>query len=115
VENLNRSGEWRGAESGVRSNREQSSFPECSGGRNAEFLTCGVVKVPEFLSKPVELNSDHVPTEMASHPRVPVNAQHVACVHAPGGRQVRQWESHVALDGPLQMAGTVNGSNLLGV
>src|SRR6266852_4432894 len=49
---------------GVRSNREQSSFPECFCGGSIEFLTCGVVNVPEFLSKPAKLNSDHAPTEM---------------------------------------------------
>jgi hypothetical protein len=49
---------------GVRGNREQSSFPECSCGGSVEFLTCGVVNVPETLSTPVKLNSDHAPTEM---------------------------------------------------
>jgi hypothetical protein len=49
---------------GVRSNREQSSFPECSCGGSVEILTCGVVNVPEFLSKPAKLNSDQAPTEM---------------------------------------------------
>jgi hypothetical protein len=100
---------------GVRSNREQLLFPECSCGGSVGFSVCRVFDAAEFLSKLAKVKSDHVPTEMASHPRVPVNAQHVACVHAPGGQQVRQWENHVALDGPLQMAGTVNGSNVLGV
>ncbi len=48
----------------VRSNREQSLFPECSRSRSVKCLTCGLFSLPEFLSKPVELNSDHVPTEM---------------------------------------------------
>ena len=48
----------------VISNQEQLLFPECSCGGSVEFLTRGVVNLPEFLSKPVKLNSDHAPTEM---------------------------------------------------
>ena len=32
--------------------------------QSVKVLTCGLVSLPEFLSKPVELNSDHVPTEI---------------------------------------------------
>jgi len=47
----------------VISNQEQLLFPECScGGRG--FSIYGAVDLPEFLSKPIELNSDHAPTEM---------------------------------------------------
>ena len=47
----------------VRSNREQLLFPECSCGGSVGFSVCGVVNVPEFLSKLAKLNSDHVSTE----------------------------------------------------
>jgi hypothetical protein len=54
----------------VRSNREQLLFPGCSCGGSVGFLVCGVVKAPEFLTKPTKLNSDHAPTEMfLSHER----------------------------------------------
>jgi hypothetical protein len=47
----------------VISNHEQLLFPECSSGGRG-FSIYGVVDLPEFLSKPVKLNSDHAPTEM---------------------------------------------------
>jgi hypothetical protein len=49
---------------GVRSNREQLLFPEYSCGGSIGFSVCGMVNVPEFLSKPAKLNSDHAAIEM---------------------------------------------------
>jgi len=45
------------------SNRKQLLLPECSRGGSG-FSVYGVVNLPEFLSKPAELNSDHAATEM---------------------------------------------------
>lgn len=48
----------------VGNNWEQLVFPEGSCGGSVVFPACGVVNVPEFLSKPAKLNSDHIPTQM---------------------------------------------------
>jgi hypothetical protein len=49
---------------GARSGREHLLFPECSCGESVGFSVCRFVNVPEFLSNPAKLNSNHVPTEM---------------------------------------------------
>jgi hypothetical protein len=47
------------------------------------------------------------PKHQASHARVPVNTEHVGCLHLSGGHQVCQRENYLAFDGALQMASAV--------